>query len=412
MTRSLIPWIILTITLVMDYYGFTAVRIAFQASSDRTKTLAYLFYFGLTAFVLIYFILGLIYNFRENSTPVTRFMTGIFMGIFVSKLILVLFLLLEDSTRLFSYTYNILVKPNQKLHTSRRQFLDSIFLGIAGLPFLAFIHGMVKTAHDYKLWKVKVPIKNLPAALEGLKIIQISDIHSGSFSDKEPLKKAVELINSLKPDLFFFTGDLVNNKASEYLPYIEVFKDIKAEYGQFSILGNHDYGDYLEWDTPALKNENFQSVKDYHRQSNWDLLCNENRILDIRGEKLALIGVENWGAKMHFTRQGNLKKAYRGVEEITTKILLSHDPSHWDAEVREQCQDIQLTLSGHTHGMQFGVENKWFRFSPVQWFYKQWAGLYSEADQHIYVNRGFGYIGYPGRIGIRPEIAVLTLMKT
>ena len=412
MTRSLIPWIILTITLVMDYYGFTAVRIAFQASSDRTKTLAYLFYFGLTAFVLIYFILGLIYNFRENSTPVTRFMTGIFMGIFVSKLILVLFLLLEDSTRLFSYTYNILVKPNQKLHTSRRQFLDSIFLGIAGLPFLAFIHGMVKTAHDYKLWKVKVPIKNLPAALEGLKIIQISDIHSGSFSDKEPLKKAVELINSLKPDLFFFTGDLVNNKASEYLPYIEVFKDIKAEYGQFSILGNHDYGDYLEWDTPGLKNENFQSVKDYHRQSNWDLLCNENRILDIRGEKLALIGVENWGAKMHFTRQGNLKKAYRGVEEITTKILLSHDPSHWDAEVREQCQDIQLTLSGHTHGMQFGVENKWFRFSPVQWFYKQWAGLYSEADQHIYVNRGFGYIGYPGRIGIRPEIAVLTLMKT
>ena len=412
MTRSLIPWIILTITLVMDYYGFTAVRIAFQASSDRTKTLAYLFYFGLTAFVLIYFILGLIYNFRENSTPVTRFMTGIFMGIFVSKLILVLFLLLEDSTRLFSYTYNILVKPNQKLHTSRRQFLDSIFLGIAGLPFLAFIHGMVKTAHDYKLWKVKVPIKNLPAALEGLKIIQISDIHSGSFSDIEPLKKAVELINSLKPDLFFFTGDLVNNKASEYLPYIEVFKDIKAEYGQFSILGNHDYGDYLEWDTPALKNENFQSVKDYHRQSNWDLLCNENRILDIRGEKLALIGVENWGAKMHFTRQGNLKKAYRGVEEITTKILLSHDPSHWDAEVREQCQDIQLTLSGHTHGMQFGVENKWFRFSPVQWFYKQWAGLYSEADQHIYVNRGFGYIGYPGRIGIRPEIAVLTLMKT
>ncbi len=416
MTRSLIPWIILTITLVMDYYGFTAVRIAFQASSDRTndrtKTLAYLFYFGLTAFVLIYFILGLIYNFRENSTPVTRFMTGIFMGIFVSKLILVLFLLLEDSTRLFSYTYNTLVKPNQKLHTSRRQFLDSIFLGIAGLPFLAFIHGMVKTAHDYKLWKVKVPIKNLPAALEGLKIIQISDIHSGSFSDIEPLKKAVELINSLKPDLFFFTGDLVNNKASEYLPYIEVFKDIKAEYGQYSILGNHDYGDYLEWDTPELKNENFQSVKDYHRQSNWDLLCNENRILDIRGEKLALIGVENWGAKMHFTRQGNLKKAYRGVEEITTKILLSHDPSHWDAEVREQCQDIQLTLSGHTHGMQFGVENKWFRFSPVQWFYKQWAGLYSEADQHIYVNRGFGYIGYPGRIGIRPEIAVLTLMKT
>lgn len=411
MTRSLIPWIILAITLVIDYYGFTAVRAAFQSSSDRMKTLAYILYFGLTAFVLIYFILGLIYNFRENSTPVTRFMTGIFMGIFVSKLILVLFLLLEDGARLVSYIYNVLVKPSKELHTSRRQFLDSVFLGIAGLPFLAFIHGMVKTAHDYQLWRVKVPIKNLPAALEGLKIIQLSDIHAGSFSDKEPLKKAVELINSLKPDLFFFTGDLVNNKASEYQPFIEVFKDIKAVYGQFSILGNHDYGDYLEWETPDLKKENFQRVKDYHLQSNWDLLCNENRILDIKGEKLALIGVENWGAKMHFTRQGDLKKAYRGVEEITTKVLLSHDPSHWDAEVREQCQDIQLTLSGHTHGMQFGVENKWFRFSPVQWFYKQWAGLYSEADQHIYVNRGFGYIGYPGRVGIRPEIAELTLTR-
>lgn len=411
MTRSLIPWIILTITLVIDYYGFTAVRAAFQTSADRTKNIAYFLYFGLTAFVLIYFILGLILNFRENSTPVTRFMTGIFMGIFVSKLILVLFLLLEDGARFLSYLYNVLVKPGKELHTSRRQFLDSVFLGIAGLPFLAFIHGMVKTAHDYQLWRVKVPIKNLPAALEGLKIIQLSDIHAGSFSDKEPLKKAVELINSMKPDLFVFTGDLVNNKASEYQPYIEIFKHIKAEYGQFSILGNHDYGDYIEWDTPELKMDNFQKVKDYHKQSNWDLLCNENRILDIKGEKLALIGVENWGAKMHFTRQGDLKKAYQGVEVISTKILLSHDPSHWDAEVREHCQDIQLTLSGHTHGMQFGVENKWFRFSPVQWFYKQWAGLYSEDDQHIYVNRGFGYIGYPGRVGIRPEIAELTLTR-
>lgn len=411
MTRSLIPWIILAITLVIDYYGFTAVRAAFQSSSDRTKILAYFLYFGLTAFVLIYFILGLIFNFRENSTPVTRFMTGIFMGIFVSKLILVLFLLLEDSGRLVSYIYNVLVKPSKELHTSRRQFLDSVFLGIAGLPFIAFIHGMVKTAHDYQLWRVKVPIKNLPPALEGLKIIQLSDIHAGSFSDKEPLKKAVELINSLKPDLFFFTGDLVNNKASEYQPFIEVFKDIKAVYGQFSILGNHDYGDYIPWETPDLKMDNFQTLKDYHRQSNWDLLCNENRVLDIKGEKLALIGVENWGAKMNFIRQGDLKKAYRGVEEITTKVLLSHDPSHWDAEVREQCQDIQLTLSGHTHGMQFGVENKWFRFSPVQWFYKQWAGLYTESDQHLYVNRGFGFIGYPGRVGIRPEIAELTLTR-
>lgn len=411
MTRSLIPWIILAITLVIDYYGYSAVRAAFQNSSEKTKNLAYFIYFGLTAFVIIYFILALIFNFREHSTPVTRFMTGIFMGIFVSKLILVLFLLIEDGTRFLSFLYNTIVKPSKELHTSRRQFLDSVFLGVAGLPFLAFIHGMVKTAHDYQIWKIRVPIKNLPSALEGLKIVQLSDIHAGSFSDKVPLKNAVNLINSLKPDLFFFTGDLVNNKASEYEPFIEVFQQIKAKYGQFSILGNHDYGDYIPWKTPTLKEENFQTLKDYHKQTNWDLLCNENRILEIEGEKLAIIGVENWGAKMHFTRQGDLKKAYQGLENIDTKILLSHDPSHWDAQVRAQYQDIQLTLSGHTHGMQFGVENKWFRFSPVQWFYKQWAGLYSEAEQHIYVNRGFGYIGYPGRVGIRPEISELTLVS-
>lgn len=411
MTRSLIPWIILAITLVIDYYGYSAVRAAFQNSSEKTKNLAYFIYFGLTAFVIIYFILALIFNFREHSTPVTRFMTGIFMGIFVSKLILVLFLLIEDGTRFLSFLYNTIVKPSKALHTSRRQFLDSVFLGVAGLPFLAFIHGMVKTAHDYQIWKIRVPIKNLPSALEGLKIVQLSDIHAGSFSDKVPLKNAVNLINSLKPDLFFFTGDLVNNKASEYEPFIEVFQQIKAKYGQFSILGNHDYGDYIPWKTPTLKEENFQTLKDYHKQTNWDLLCNENRILEIEGEKLAIIGVENWGAKMHFTRQGDLKKAYQGLENIDTKILLSHDPSHWDAQVRAQYQDIQLTLSGHTHGMQFGVENKWFRFSPVQWFYKQWAGLYSEAEQHIYVNRGFGYIGYPGRVGIRPEISELTLVS-
>jgi predicted MPP superfamily phosphohydrolase len=258
---------------------------------------------------------------------------------------------------------------------------------------------------------VNIPIKNLPSALEGLKIVQVSDIHAGSFSVVEPLKMAVEKINALKPDIFVFTGDLVNNKASEFTPFLDVFKEIKAKYGQFSILGNHDYGDYIQWPSPQEKEDNFSMIKQYHRDTNWDILCNEHRVLEIGDQKLALIGVENWGAKMHFTRQGDLKKAYHGIEDIPTKVLLSHDPSHWDAEVRKHTPDVQLTLSGHTHGMQFGVENKWFRFSPVQWFYKQWAGLYTESDQHLYVNRGFGFIGYPGRVGIRPEIAILTLTK-
>jgi len=269
---------------------------------------------------------------------------------------------------------------------------------------------MLKTAYDYQIRKITVPIKGLPEKLNGLSIVQISDIHSGSFSQKEPLKKAIQLINQLEPDIFVFTGDLVNNKSSEYTEYIDIFKHIRAKYGQFSILGNHDYGDYVEWETAQSKRENLETLKKYHRDTNWDILCNENRILDIQGEKLALIGVENWGAKMHFKKYGNLQQAYQGAENISTKILLSHDPSHWDAEVRELYQDIQLTLSGHTHGMQFGVENKWFRFSPVQWFYKQWAGLYTENNQHIYVNRGFGFLGYPGRVGIQPEITHIRLV--
>lgn len=411
MTRSLIPWIILAITLLADFYGFSAVKTAFQSNSLKTKNLAYTIYWSLTVFAIIYFACSILFNFRENSTPTTRFFTGIFMGIFVSKLILLLFLLVEDISRLIIHGYNLIFQTNQKLNTSRRQFLDTAFLGIASLPFFAFIHGMFKTAYDYQLRRINVPIVGLPDALIGLTIAQISDIHSGSFSETEPIREAVKTINKLNPDIFVFTGDLVNNKAKEFTPYIDIFKDIRAKYGQYSILGNHDYGEYVEWDREDLKTENFNTLKQYHRDTNWDLICNENRILDIKGEKLALIGVENWGAKMHFKKYGNLNQAYFGTESIETKVLLSHDPSHWDAQVRKGFKDIQLTLSGHTHGMQFGIDTKWIKFSPVQWFYEQWAGLYTKDNQHIYVNRGFGFLGYPGRVGIRPEISLLTLVK-
>jgi uncharacterized protein len=410
MTRSLIPWIILIVTLLADFYGFSAVKSAFHNSNEKTKNIAYIIYWSFTVFMVIYFICSLVFNFRENSTPRSRFMTGVFMGIFVSKLILIIFLLAEDMFRGISYLYNHF-QPAANINTDRRQFLDSVFLGIAALPVFAFIHGMIKTAYDYQILKVKVPIVGLPDALVGTTIAQISDVHSGSFSETEPLRNAVESINALNPDIFVFTGDLVNNKAKEYTPYIDIFKNIKAKYGQFSILGNHDYGDYVDWDTDELKSENLATIKQYHKESNWELLCNENRILNINGEKLALIGVENWGAKMHFKKYGNLNQAYAGTESIATKVLFSHDPSHWDAQVRKGFQDIQLTLSGHTHGMQFGIENKWLKFSPVQWFYTQWAGLYSEGSQHIYVNRGFGFLGYAGRVGIRPEITLLELVK-
>ena len=411
MTRSLIPWIILVLTVLMDIYGFSAIKNLFQDSPTRTKSIAYGIYWSMTIYVVIFFIISISLNLRENSTPLTRFMLGIVLGIFISKLFLSIFLIIQDAGRLFAWTSNLFFKPEIGLQTSRRAFLEKLSLGVAALPFFAFIYGMLKTAYDYQIIKVDVPIQDLPDGLNGLKIVQISDLHVGSFGETEPLIHAVETINGLGADLFVFTGDLVNNRAKEYPAYIEIFKKIEAPLGQYSILGNHDYGDYVEWDSERAQLENLNILKGYHRDTNWDLLCNEHRVIEHNGEKLALIGVENWSAKKGFAQYGKLKKAYVGTESIPTKILFSHDPSHWDAEVRESFKDIQLTLSGHTHGMQFGVETKYFRFSPVQWVYEQWAGLYTKASQHLYVNRGFGFIGYPGRVGIRPEITLLTLTK-
>lgn len=411
MTRSLIPWIILVLTVLLDIYGFTAVKHLFQDSNTRPRAIAYGIYWSMTLYVILFFLMSISLNLRENSTPVSRFMLGLVLGIFISKLFLAIVLLLQDFGRIMAWTSNSLFKPDFGLHTGRRAFLEKLSLGVAALPFFAFIYGMLKTAYDYQILKVNVPIANLPDGLNGMKIVQISDLHVGSFGEMEPLKNAVETINDLGADLFVFTGDLVNNRAKEYPSFIEIFSKIKAPLGQYSILGNHDYGDYVEWDSELAQSENLTILKGYHKDTNWDLLCNEHRIIERNGEKLALIGVENWSAKRGFAQYGLLNKAYDGTESIPTKILLSHDPSHWDAEVRKKYKDIQLTLSGHTHGMQFGVETKYFRFSPVQWVYDQWAGLYTSASQHLYVNRGFGFIGYPGRVGIRPEITLLTLVK-
>lgn len=411
MTRSMIPWLVLVLTILMDIYGFTAIRHLFQNSDSKTKWVVYAIYWGMTTFVILYFAAMVAFNFRENSTPAVRFLLGIILGLFISKLVFVFFLLLQDLARLLMWGYQMLFVSKSGYSLERRVFLEKASLAIAALPLASFIYGMLRTAYDYRIHRQDIPIANLPDGLVGLKIVQISDIHSGSFGEKEPLRKAVETINGLGADLFVFTGDLVNNRATEYPEYIDIFKQIKAPLGQYSVLGNHDYGDYVGWDSPRAKVENLHTLMDYHKQTHWDILMNEHRVIEHNGEKFALLGIENWSAKSGFPKYGSLAKAYQGSESIPTKILLSHDPSHWDAEVRQKYQDIQLTLSGHTHGMQFGVETKWFRFSPVQWVYKQWAGLYSQAQQHLYVNRGFGFIGYPGRVGIKPEITLLTLVK-
>jgi predicted MPP superfamily phosphohydrolase len=270
---------------------------------------------------------------------------------------------------------------------------------------------MLRNAYRFQLRHTKISIDRLPEALSGLKIVQISDIHSGSFLYPESVQKAVEIINQQHADLIFFTGDLVNNTADEVIPLLPILSKIKATYGVFSILGNHDYGDYVRWDSPEKKQENLNQLKRYHKELGWQLLTNANRIVSIHGKQIGIVGVENYSTHMRFPKYGNLQASFSGIENTHLKLLLSHDPSHWAHEVITQFKDIAITFSGHTHGFQFGVEIPGIiQWSPIQYVYKQWAGLYKNGNQMLYVNRGLGHLGYPGRVGILPEITLIELV--
>jgi predicted MPP superfamily phosphohydrolase len=332
----------------------------------------------------------------------------------ICKLIGSTFILVDDLTRLIRWLFNLVYTPTANgeakvANLSRLKFLNQLALVMAAIPFSAFIYGMIKSGFDYKVRKVRLVLPNLPAAFNGLKIVQLSDIHTGSFVSSEPLEKALRMIQEQNADVIFFTGDLVNNITEEAIPYTEIFKQVKAPLGVYSTLGNHDYGDYVQWPSVEAKQKNFEDIKNLHAEFGWKLLMNEHIILKKGDAEIAVLGVENWGAAMRFPKYGDLKKAHAGTENFPVKLLLSHDPSHWDAQVRKQYPDIDLTFSGHTHGMQFGIEIPGFRWSPSKYIYKQWADLYQEGKQFLYVNRGLGFLGYPGRVGILPEITVVEL---
>jgi predicted MPP superfamily phosphohydrolase len=296
------------------------------------------------------------------------------------------------------------------LGITRSDFLVKTALVAAAVPFTAMAFGILVGAHDYRIRRRQVFLPNLPHSFDGIKIGQLSDIHSGSFFNKTAVKGGVEMLLKEKPDMIFFTGDLVNNQAEEIKNYIDVFSKVTAPLGVFSTLGNHDYGDYYNWSSEEAKAKNLNNLMNAHKSMGWDLLNNENRKIKQGADEIAIIGVENWGAG-RFAKHGRLKEAYQGAEEAPVKLLLSHDPSHWDAEIRPMYEDIDITFSGHTHGFQFGVEIGDIKWSPSQYVYKQWAGLYQDANQYLYVNRGFGYLGFPGRIGMPPEITIIELKK-
>lgn len=406
-------FIVFALLLLVDVYFFQAVLAVSKNWAPAWKQGARV---GFWVPTVISFIALLWWQLGDPYTIKASVRTWIITGVFVtyfSKLIGIVFLLIDDIQRLIRWGAGLFQKKAETLPgvpITRSQFLTQAAVIASTVPFGAMVFGIVSGAHDYRIRKVSVKLPNLPKAFDGLRLAQLSDIHSGSFFNKTAVKGGIEMALNEKPDLILFTGDLVNNESAEVKEYIDVFNKLKAPLGVYSVTGNHDYGDYTNWASQSAKQQNFKDLIEAHRLMGFDLLMNEHRFIDQGGEKLAIIGIENWGAG-RFSKYGKLEQAHAGTEEAAVKLLLSHDPSHWDAQVRPNYNDIDIAFAGHTHGFQFGVELGNFKWSPSQYAYKQWAGLYTQGNQHLYVNRGFGYLGYPGRVGMPPEITILELKR-
>ncbi|WP_179374725.1 metallophosphoesterase [Winogradskyella wichelsiae] len=404
----MIRWILFAILfIILTAYGFQAIR-----TVTKQTWVYYLF------FVVAIVVVGnFIFQFTGTNegrvlTPSKSFAFGYLLTFMAFNLVLVPFLFGEDIIRGIIGLYDKVVVRKDEFHLpSRRKFVSQVALGLAAIPFSSLLYGMYKGKYNFRVLNYTLHFEDLPEAFDGYRITQISDIHSGSFDDKSKIEYAVDLINEQESDVLLFTGDMVNNKASEMLPWKDTFGRLKAKDGKFSVLGNHDYGDYVDWNSPEEKHQNLEDLKIIQKEIGFDLLLNESRYLEKDGQRLALVGVENWG-KGGFKKAGDLTKAAAQIKSDDFKILMSHDPSHWEAKVLNDPYHYHLTLSGHTHGMQFGIEIPgWIKWSPAKWRYKHWGGIYTELNQHINVNRGFGYLGYPGRVGIWPEITVIELKK-
>ncbi len=406
----MIRWIIFIVIIgIADFY-------AFQALKTITKSnWWHLLYWAFTVFVLGNFVFQFYgFNRSDGFSHSNAFAVGFLIAMVVPKLVLLFFMLGEDIFRVPQAIYRYFTEGTSSkgnYFPTRRKFISQIALGLAAIPFASILYGIYKGKYNFKVLNYTLHFEDLPEAFDGYKITQISDIHSGSFDNIEKVKYAIGLINEQQSDLILFTGDMVNNKATEMTPYIDIFKGLDAKDGMFSVLGNHDYGDYVRWESPEAKVQNLDALKSLQKDIGFNLLLNESQYVEREGERIAIVGVENWG-KGGFKKAGDLKKASAAINADDFKILLSHDPSHWDAEVINDDYHYHLTLSGHTHGMQFGIEIPgWFKWSPVKWRYKHWAGIYKEMGQYINVNRGFGYLAFPGRVGIWPEITVIELKR-
>ena len=408
--------IILSIIGLAEYYSFIVVRSSVRNLPSPWRITLTIFYLLLTTISW----LGLVLFRQINWATVPHLLRNVYiafvLGFTVGKILILLVMLVDDIRRLITWlitslAYNSAASSDTTTTIDRSLFLKRTALVLGGLSLLGFTYG-IRNRYSYRVRKIKLNAASLPAAFKGLKIVQISDIHTGSFDNHAAVAHGIQRAMDQNADLILFTGDLVNNHSEEVdAKYQEIFSKLKAPMGVYSTLGNHDYGDYVEWPSKQAKIDNLNKLKGIHASMGWKLMMNEHVVLERGGDKIALIGIENWSAKANFPKYGDMHKAYDGLKEknIPFKILMSHDPSHWHAQVVPEYGDVNLTLSGHTHGMQFGVDTKYFKWSPVQYMYNEWAGLYTQGEQHLYVNRGFGFLGYPGRLGVMPEITVIEL---
>lgn len=407
MPRWIIPLIIFSfLVFILEYYAFQAVKTVAKSRVFKWVWLT------MNIGVYIYFLYVIITTPRSaGQTKEFQLAAGMMITILIPKVFILIILFGEDILRWVQKLIHSISGNSTHSIAGRRKFISQLALGLAAIPFASFLYGIIQGRYNYKVLKYQLSFSDLPDAFDGFTITQISDIHSGSFTNKAKVQYGVDMINKQNSDMILFTGDIVNNKATEMTPWIEMFSNLRAPFGKFSVLGNHDYGDYTSWPSEEKKKENFEEVKSLHPKIGFELLCNESRYVEKNGQRIAIVGVENWG-KGGFQKHGDLKKASTNILKDEFKILLSHDPSHWDVQVKKDDFNYQLTLSGHTHGLQMGIEIPGFiKWSPSKYIYKQWAGLYKEFGRYINVNRGFGYHAFPGRVGIWPEITVIELKK-
>lgn len=418
MTNRIIILMTISIFLIIiDFYIYKAVKSSFFPKwTSKQRQLFRNIFWGYSTLIILGVLISMAFNLRLSIRSV--FLVALFLT-FVTKVVFLLFLFTDDLRRGIIWIKRKLDGPkgnseieSDKAHAiPRSEFLMKAGTLVAALPLASLSYGIVSGAYDYRVMKRTLVLPNLPSSFDGLTLAQISDIHSGSFYDRKAVLGGVELLLKQKPDMIFFTGDMVNNLASEMRDYQDIFGKLKAPLGVFSVMGNHDYGDYHFGKNPsAAKSKNLKDVITTHKNMGWDLLLNENRKIRVNNEEISVIGIENWGAG-RFVRHGRMDLAVKNTGDTPVKLLLSHDPSHWRAQVLKDYPEIDVMFSGHTHGMQFGVRMEELQWSPVQYIYPEWAGLYREQHQQLYVNVGYGFLGYPGRVGIQPEITIFELRR-